>query len=678
MAEDTSITRRLDDIAVKLEEIAGTDPGALRDDTTITARLARIAAAVQGGVLEDHAIGAHLDVVSTSPSLGQLLEYNGTDWVNVTQVLTTHGDVGTTTPTIGNVLRGDGTLWQSTALVLSDLPAIAIDDLSDVDVSGATIDQVLIKGAGDWTHLIFNLIALKDVAIPGSVDNYQILRYLSGISAWVNEDLDTAGKNNGLLHEDGTIPLVAAWDAQDLITATGFAIDATIDHSIADESDGIAIINANSNGDIILRCNSQGTSHDLITIDSSGPSLRIEPTGGAAALTADGIIDVQGSWQGAGVHGIMNFAPTLTGGVPIGFFVRPTYDGVTLGEGITLQPTIAAGQDMTFHGITLKPGNVATGQDQTYIGLNDQMSRVVNATGTQNYTGVKWNGTIISTAGAVVCTDIGIDLTGGVVNVSGATVVQYGLRLQNYGAITGAATVFAIHGNGGNWAQAADNAKILLGAGYDTEMYYDSADFVIDTGAIAASDIKIDCGPNKTIELQETVWDDLRTPVSAVKRLGLTDPDWAQIEDDGAGSVGVYILAFDDGAAEEVFFTLQMPHSYKEGTDLEPHIHWTPFTADTGDVEWSLEYTIANINGTFGNTTDVKCVDAGDGTIAKHQVCAFATISGTGLTISHMILCRLYRDGGNGNDDFSGDAGLLEFDLHFEKDTIGSRQEIVK
>jgi len=35
-------------------------------------------------------------------------------------------------------------------------------------------------------------------------------------------------------------------------------------------------------------------------------------------------------------------------------------------------------------------------------------------------------------------------------------------------------------------------------------------------------------------------------------------------------------------------------------------------------------------------------------------------------------------NGGQGTDDFTGDAALLEFDIHFEQDTIASHEEYVK
>lgn len=224
----------------------------------------------------------------------------------------------------------------------------------------------------------------------------------------------------------------------------------------------------------------------------------------------------------------------------------------------------------------------------------------------------------------------------------------------------------------------ADSSKLYWGAGDDISIYYDGTDAWIKTNEVAASDLNVECGTQKTIELQTVVWDDLRVAVASAARLGLTDPDWVKVLDNGATSVGVYALGFADNRDEEVFFTVQIPHTYKQGTDIYPHVHWLPMSTGTGVVEWQLEYTWTNINGTFGNTTEISCTDSGDGTAYKHQIASFSSISGTGKNISSMLLCRLHRDGGNGSDTYVGDAVLLEIDFHYQINTMGSRQELSK
>lgn len=170
------------------------------------------------------------------------------------------------------------------------------------------------------------------------------------------------------------------------------------------------------------------------------------------------------------------------------------------------------------------------------------------------------------------------------------------------------------------------------------------------------------------------VWDDLRIPGLSVAK-GASAPDlisWL-----GAG--GLMVNGFDGNAtSEQVFFTCQLPHSYKQGSDIEPHVHWGPVNANAGNVKWFLEYSWANIDGTFPAITTISIVDAASGTAWDHQVAPFSTITGTGKMISSMLVCRLYRNPGDGDDTYGSDAGFLEFDFHFEKDTIGSRQEFIK
>ena len=151
-------------------------------------------------------------------------------------------------------------------------------------------------------------------------------------------------------------------------------------------------------------------------------------------------------------------------------------------------------------------------------------------------------------------------------------------------------------------------------------------------------------------------WDDLRVPASSAKRIGNSDPDWEIFKN------GVYALAFDASTDQEIMFSCQIPHKWKLGTNLNPHVHWSPSSTDTGSVTWKLEYTIANINGTFGATATLDVTDAGDGTAYKHQYADLGDIDMSGYTattdVSIMLMCRLYRDVSDG-DDYADDAFLL-------------------
>ena len=172
-------------------------------------------------------------------------------------------------------------------------------------------------------------------------------------------------------------------------------------------------------------------------------------------------------------------------------------------------------------------------------------------------------------------------------------------------------------------------------------------------------------------------WEDLRVPAQNTKlNPTKSEPNFEEFTD------GLFVYKFDTSNAddESIHFVAQMPHAYKEGSDIRPHLHWAPDNTNTGNVVWQFEYIISNISGTFpSSAVSSEITVAADGTALKHQVDSFATIDGTGLTISHMLICRLTRmSGSDANDTFTGNACFLEFDFHYQKDTMGSRNELSK
>ncbi len=150
-------------------------------------------------------------------------------------------------------------------------------------------------------------------------------------------------------------------------------------------------------------------------------------------------------------------------------------------------------------------------------------------------------------------------------------------------------------------------------------------------------------------------------------RAGATDPPTFAVF-----SGGVWGSRFDNGAAYSAHGTIEMQHDYKDGSNLEFHVHWSPTTTNTGNIRWGLEYTVANVNSTFGATTTVYAVQAGAGVVNRHQILNIVTISGTGLTAGAVIMFRIFRDGANAADTFTGNAFLLRCAVHYECDKIGS------
>lgn len=182
-----------------------------------------------------------------------------------------------------------------------------------------------------------------------------------------------------------------------------------------------------------------------------------------------------------------------------------------------------------------------------------------------------------------------------------------------------------------------------------------------------------------------TVWDDLRVPMNGARPGASNDPGFSVWLITG-GSQGVFLWFFDAATEEELYFAVQMPHDYRFGTNLHPHVHWTPSTTRTGTVSWGLEYTISNITGTFPNTRIIygNTPNPNEYNLIanRHYLTELPEIDGSNLqNVSSMLVCRIFRNAtgaGGSSDTYGLDIGLLEVDFHYEKDTLGSRTEYTK
>ncbi len=193
----------------------------------------------------------------------------------------------------------------------------------------------------------------------------------------------------------------------------------------------------------------------------------------------------------------------------------------------------------------------------------------------------------------------------------------------------------------------------------------------------------IEADGSLSYEGSATRFEDLRVPMSSTRRGAAEDPLYNKFRDDGSGSVGVFGSWFRTNQTEDLFFEVQMPHGWKEGSNLYPHIHWSPKTNTTGTkVRWGFEFVWVNVGDTFGNTTVTYAEDpigaTPTPTAYQHVISAFPSIDGTGQTLSSMLVCRIFRDGTHGNDTYNDSALMLQFDFHYEIDADGSRLEYTK
>ena len=164
-------------------------------------------------------------------------------------------------------------------------------------------------------------------------------------------------------------------------------------------------------------------------------------------------------------------------------------------------------------------------------------------------------------------------------------------------------------------------------------------------------------------------WEDLRVPVSTVVvNPANSKPDWVAF----VGNTRA--LGFDNTASEWVSFSAQLPHNYLQGSDIEAHLHWSATDGSAGGVRWVLDYTWANIGSPFPAIASLAETSAA-ASANTHTYCDLEWITGTGKTVSSVLMCRLWRDVAHTDDDYAADAALLEFDFHYQVDGFGSENE---
>lgn len=324
---------------------------------------------------------------------------------------------------------------------------------------------------------------------------------------------------------------------------------------------------------------------------------------------------------------------------------------------------------------------IGTGSINTIIGMLNQA--VVSGGG---------NGTIIigtqsvanvNHASSTVTSAIGEEIT--VSKTLGTLSNAWGLRVLDVN--TASVLNVAIETNAGNVIfNEGGDASTDFRVESDTEPNMLFVDANADTdGAVylggTTNGIKVNKGGEMTFIGTATVWDDLRIEPIA-KGTGSNNPTF------GTWAGGISLYEFDNataGSEKEVWFNVQMPHGWKEGSTVEPHVHWLPKTAGTAGqvIRWGLEYSKAKIGTAFSTTptTVYGTTIVGGGAITTanaHLLTDFAGIDMTGDTISTVLVCRLFRNSSDAADTYTGTAGLLYIDWHVELDTFGSKTELAK
>ena len=202
-----------------------------------------------------------------------------------------------------------------------------------------------------------------------------------------------------------------------------------------------------------------------------------------------------------------------------------------------------------------------------------------------------------------------------------------------------------------------------MGWGSITNFEYSSGDVILNTLS------------GKTLVLDEEVYDDIQFSIATGRVPAAYAPTWAAF----GTNTNKYTFAIND------YIDLQsqeLNHCYKEGTDVQWHLHIYHNGAVTGDrtVRYILYYGITNNNGTYSESTITQDITIPDGTADKtHLIYDLgAAVTGTNFDIGADITVRIERGTPATGTAPASDPFLSMVGLHIAKDTLGSRQIITK
>lgn len=193
---------------------------------------------------------------------------------------------------------------------------------------------------------------------------------------------------------------------------------------------------------------------------------------------------------------------------------------------------------------------------------------------------------------------------------------------------------------------------------------------------LASGDLTFILGAGKTLVFNPIVYDDFIPSVS-VQGTGSASPDIVNHTIEGV--VGSY-YSFDGANTEErLTIKIELYHGYKEGSDIEIHVHAMPNGNTAGDVEWFFDYFISPVNAapiTGGTLSAIATIALNSQYWDSTET--IGIIPGIGRKIGDFIIGTLRRTPAGAGDTYSGEMLLKQVAAHCEIDTLGSRQRYVK
>jgi len=223
---------------------------------------------------------------------------------------------------------------------------------------------------------------------------------------------------------------------------------------------------------------------------------------------------------------------------------------------------------------------------------------------------------------------------------------------------------------------ASDTNGLVLGATQAMSAIYNGTAGVINTSLIAPSDLDITCGANKTIELQNTVTEDLQFTIHTGKVPAANYPTREAF----STNTGAYAFSVDDYIDCE---SNEIPHFWKEATTGHLHLHFSNKTIqNTGAdrfVKFTIWLTMSDMDEVFAETSYTAEFTIPTATAAlTHLYLDMGDIDFSTYKIGAQIVPRVKRIAATGGTEYADDVYIHQVGIHLEKDTMGSRNELTK
>lgn len=193
------------------------------------------------------------------------------------------------------------------------------------------------------------------------------------------------------------------------------------------------------------------------------------------------------------------------------------------------------------------------------------------------------------------------------------------------------------------------------------------------------SDLHLNCGTEKTLVLDEEVWDDLPPVNLLTASVGSSAPTITTLPDGRSAKA----MTFD--LNDFSYIQSEITHAFKESSELEIHVHWGnngSHATESRYVNFEMKISIAKPGQIVGSEATYTTGNLEIPALQPftHYVSSFsANIPATDIRIGDLILGQFKRiDPTGGVSGPASNPFVFQVGFHGKIDTLGSRQVYIK